>query len=181
MQSAPTITKHRLFFALWPADALRVEIEQSTRELVHHAGGRAVATANLHVTLVFLGSVPVTAMDEIVATAGAIRVPAFALDFDRAEIWSRSQVLVLTTRETPRSLQSLVDGLQIRSLQSKVSREDQEYRAHITLAREVDRRRRVDMPSVSSIHWIARDFALIESRPGANGSNYTVLHRWPLA
>lgn len=172
---------HRLFFALWPSEELRAHVHESTRELVRRIGGRVIPPANLHVTLVFLGSVPVTALDDIVRTASDIQAGAFELEFDRAQIWRRAQVLVLTAGQTPASLRSLVDGLQISSLQSKASSAHEEYRAHITLARAVHARGGPDLATVPGVKWAARDFVLVESKPGPEGSIYSVLHRWALA
>lgn len=179
MQSA--VARYRLFFALWPSDEMRAQIEQGTRELVRGAGGRPIPGVNLHVTLSFLGAVPITAIEGIVAAAAHVRAPAFTLEFDRAEIWSRARVLVLTASRTPDALMTLVEGLQISSLQSNAAAQHQEYRAHITLARDVERRAGVELPPAPRLFWTARDFALVVSKPGTNGSVYSVLHRWVLA
>ena len=45
----------RLFFALWPTDAVRAELAAAAPS--YSCLGRAIAARNLHITLVFLGSV----------------------------------------------------------------------------------------------------------------------------
>ena len=47
----------RLFFALWPTDELRAEIQAATSAIIHASRGRPIPARNLHVTLLFLGDV----------------------------------------------------------------------------------------------------------------------------
>jgi 2'-5' RNA ligase len=55
--TAPTGELHRLFFALWPDDALRVRIADVAAKAItaHASGGRSLKPDRYHVTLQFLG------------------------------------------------------------------------------------------------------------------------------
>jgi 2'-5' RNA ligase len=57
----------RLFFALWPSDAVRARLAQEAQS---HAGlGRAIPVRNLHITLVFLGGVQEERVVEVLQAA----------------------------------------------------------------------------------------------------------------
>ncbi|HEY5810111.1 MAG TPA: RNA 2',3'-cyclic phosphodiesterase [Povalibacter sp.] len=165
----------RLFFALWPTDSLRAQIHQQTLEAVQQAACRPVAVRNLHVTLLFLGSIAHDRIAEVVAAAEAVRGAQFELQFDHLEVWPRAKVLVLTASVTPPQLASLVEGLRISLLQRQVVLQPEEYRPHLTLARNVSRRE--PAPSLP-VSWRVTDFVLVES---TTGPNYQVIARWPLA
>jgi 2'-5' RNA ligase len=168
----------RLFFALWPTDELRAEIQVSTRAIAQASGGRLIPPRNYHVTLLFLGDVPFESI-AAVQQAGARLAggPAFKLNFDGVEAWGR-KVLCLTTSTPPAAAIELATRLRA-GLSSYLQRHDEhEFRPHITLAR--------DLPRVSPSQKIkalcqeVTGFALVESVRDAAGSQYSLLARWPL-
>ena len=84
---APSGEMHRLFFALWPDEALRPRIAQAAASIVseHAPGGRALKPDKYHVTLQFLGDfrpLPPSLVDSAKAAAAAVRSPAFELSLD---------------------------------------------------------------------------------------------------
>ena len=178
--SAIAESRHRVFFALWPSDELREQIARRTEELARAAGGRLIPASNLHVTLVFLGAVTLPTLTEIASAASKLRVSSFEIEFDHATVWPRSNVLVLGASHPPAVLQSLVEGLRISSLQAKAVLETEDYKPHITLARDVQRPRR-SLPEAPTIRWHAQEFVLVESKSGPKGSIYSVIYRWALA
>jgi 2'-5' RNA ligase len=175
----------RLFFALWPTDEFRADLVSATEKLARDSGGRVIPPGNLHVTLLFLGQVPNARFDAVQQAADALaQAPAFELSFDRAEVWGRANLLCLTTSATPAAATALADEL-AHSLRDELSGPDKslgmgerEFRPHITLARDLPRRHRAEptQPLLMKVN----DFVLVESRPGASGSQYSVLRRWPL-
>lgn len=95
----------RLFFALWPDETLRATFAHATHKAVRASGGRLVPARNLHVTLLFLGSVAERCIPELkaigarVAAAGTSHAgagPAPQLVFDRLEHWGKPRILVAT-------------------------------------------------------------------------------------
>src|SRR5579859_6565187 len=89
----------RLFFALWPNEALRAAFAHSVHGAAKACGGRPVPADNLHVTLAFLGSVPQRQLSELQSIAGQVAqtfpvewVPLH-LRFERLEHWKKAQVL----------------------------------------------------------------------------------------
>jgi 2'-5' RNA ligase len=168
----------RLFFALWPDDVVRQRIWTLTCDAVAESRGRPTSSANLHVTVVFLGEVEEDRLPSVRAAGTGAQAEPFDLEFDSIEVWKRSGVLSLTVRETPPAALDLVERLRFRLLEAQFNLRPEDYRPHVTLARRVlSRNVRRALPA---IRWHARDFALVESRPGTGGSSYTVLERWPL-
>lgn len=170
----------RLFFALWPSDEFRDSLVLATQAIARDSGGRAIPPENLHVTLLFLGQVPQARFDAVQQAADAcVNAPAFDLSFDRVEVWGRANLLCLTTSSlTPSAATVLVEKLR-HFLRDEVSgTSEHEFRPHITLARDLPRRHRPE-PTVPLLMKV-NDFALVESRQGSSGSQYSVVRRWPL-
>lgn len=172
----------RLFFALWPSDTVR---EQLAAEVQPHAAlGRAIPARNLHITVVFLGAVA----EERVALAEETALSVQKLTFDgkfmlhleRVEFWRRSHLVCLVAERTPPQLPAIVaslqSGLRERGFQL---REHEKFRPHVTLVREVICGS--DGAALARVQWPVESFALIESKIGQRGSEYTVLRQWRLA
>lgn len=168
----------RLFFALWPSDEFRAELEAATLSLARASGGRLIPPRNLHVTLLFLGEISNEKLPAIQqAGAALIGNPTFALDFDTVESWGRN-ILCLTSSAPPPVAIELADKLRA-SLRSQLKQLDERpYLPHITLARDLPRGLRPQ--KIKPLRQQVNDFALIESVCDAGGSHYSILERWPL-
>lgn len=86
---APMSNSRRLFFALSLPDALQQQVIRWRAEAFAPEAGRAVAAANLHLTLAFLGEV--TAQKELALRklAGRIVQPGFSMRLDDLGHWPR--------------------------------------------------------------------------------------------
>jgi len=170
--------RHRLFFALWPTDEFRAEIETTTLQAVRASGGRLIPPRNFHVTLLFLGEIPTERLSAIQqAAAASVRGPAFQLQFDTIESWGR-KVLCLTSSAPPAAVIELAERLR-GSVRSELSQLDERpYSPHITLARDLPRGLRPQ--PIATLRQDVNDFVLVESVRDAGGSHYSVLERWPL-
>lgn len=170
-------TSRRLFFALWPSSAEQEAFEQLLRPYVLACGGRAIPARNLHVTLAFLGQVSEPRLE--VAKQCADRLGSCGrvdLQFHRVEVWKRSRVLSLVPLATPPKLSELVERLKFNLLSEHFETRQEEYRPHMTLAR--DAKKRIDEALPDSIAWSTTQFVLVQSETTASGSNYTILHYW---
>ena len=178
MNERKVATGRRLFFALWPHAQTRSKIVAQTADFVSHSYGRAIPEANLHVTLSFLGSVPESRLPDIRAAGAEVsRVPKFDLTFERVESVRRSRILWLTAN-APAPLLELVRRLENKALSQQPQPRREEFIAHVTLARDVQK---LTLPMhIEPISWPADELALVESQLGAHGSTYSVLQRWPL-
>jgi 2'-5' RNA ligase len=157
------------------------DLETAMRPRIEAVDGRAIAARNLHVTLAFLGEVADARLPSVKACAAAVGTThrhSFDLQFDRIEIWGRPRVLCLTTQRVPEPLLKLFERLRFNLLREQFEVRQEEYRPHVTLARDV--RRRTSEEPIAPIGWRVQDFVLVQSQRGAAGSEYAVLERWPL-
>jgi 2'-5' RNA ligase len=176
------VKNRRLFFALWPTDAVRAQLAaaaQSYAEL-----GRSIAARNLHVTVAFLGAVPEERLDHVMEIARATHKLTldgkFMLHLDRLEFWRRSSLVALTATRTPPELLKIVDGLRVGLREHGFQlQEHATFRPHVTLVRDVARGPAA--AAVTPVQWPVESFALVESQVGQRGSQYSVLDEWSLA
>jgi len=168
----------RLFFALWPTDAVRARLAaeaQSRAEL-----GRVIPASNLHVTVVFLGAVPEQRLAGVLEAGKLTRPVRFLLHLDRVEFWRRSNLICLTAGHTPAQLQAIVDGLHAALGERGFELHAHEiFRPHVTLVRDVSRG--LAAAAIAPVQWPIESLALVESKVGQRGSEYTVLEEWKLA
>ena len=171
----------RLFFALWPPDAVR---ERLAAEVQSRAAlGRAIPARNLHVTVVFLGAVPQERLPLVLETAQSTQKLTFGGNFmlhlERVEFWRRSSLVCLIAEQAPPQLLAIVAslhaGLRERGFEL---REHEKFRPHVTLVRDVGRA--PEAPAIAPVQWPVESFALVESQVGQRGSEYTVLEEWRL-
>lgn len=168
----------RLFFALWPTDAVRAQLDAQVQ--AHAALGRPIPARNLHVTVVFLGAVPAERIDLVRAAAKLTLTGKFLLHLERVEFWRRAQLICLVAERTPPQLLSMVDGLRAELRQGGFELRDHDtFRPHVTLVRDV--MRGPAAAGVAPVQWPVESFALVESKVGQRGSEYSVLEEWRLA
>jgi 2'-5' RNA ligase len=167
-----------VFFALWPDDAIRDQLEHAVRKTVRASGGAAVPAQNLHITLAFLGAVDPAALSRARAAAGAVVAPPLAVQLDRIEAWPRQKLLCLVPSQPNEPLRQLVRTLKAELEIRGFELERRAWRPHLTLARKLGR---FDVAENLALpDWPIEDFALVESRTDPRGSQYTVLERWAL-
>ncbi|HYB63945.1 MAG TPA: RNA 2',3'-cyclic phosphodiesterase [Steroidobacteraceae bacterium] len=186
MSAAPA---RRLFFALWPDEAQRAALVHAAARIVRHCGGRPVPEENLHVTLIFLGSVPEPRLPELSAlarrTAAAFPLDAvpIAVSLETLEHWGKAQVLtVLECREqapaaTPGAA-TLARILSTATAAAGFSPDLKPFRVHVTVARKVARPPRSS--AMRKVEWSFDDFALVESRTLEEGPVYSVVESYLL-
>jgi len=164
----------RLFFALWPGEETRKQID-TLNQSVKSQGLKKVKSANLHVTLLFLGNTDAKTELMLRQMAESICVQPIVLNFDRLEFWRKPRVLCLTAQQYDPQLDILIDALKNIVEQCGIQIEERRYQPHITLARKAHRL--IDM-QVLPIQWPSDSFCLIESCSTADGVDYQVLQRW---
>jgi RNA 2',3'-cyclic 3'-phosphodiesterase len=183
MSSPEHAETQRLFFALWPSPEVRERLRQLTRKALHK-NGRAVTPENLHITLVFLGSVPRERAACVREAAARLTGAPFRLVLDRLGHFPRPRVLWAGPSELPPALTDLVRGLTAAARQCGIETEERAYRAHATLARKVNR------PAagisghglaIDPLGWEVEHFVLVRSVTHSEGAQYEVIASWPLA
>lgn len=165
---------HRLFFALWPDDAMQSALATATRSVVTACDGTPVPIQNFHFTLAFLGAVPASRtreLGELAARAAAYGRGPIDVTLDHIDYWRKSQVLCATSSTEAHAAAALAEHLKHEVTKNGFAPDLKPFRAHVTLARKVRHvTRDRDMPPV---HWSFKEFRLIESRTAPSGSLYS--------
>jgi 2'-5' RNA ligase len=180
----PREPTRRLFFALWPDEALQRALIHATGNAVGACGGRPVPSESLHVTLVFVGSVLERRIPELMRIGGQL-ASAFPRDavplqltFDHIEHWKKAQIICALARNESAGAIALAETLKNELVRQGFSPDLKPFRAHVTLARKVPRGSH-DY-TMQSVLWSFTGCALVESRTGPSGSLYSILGSWPL-
>jgi len=166
----------RLFFALWPDEASRARLAGWTRAIHRESGGRAMRPENVHLTLAFLGSTGPALLPAIEAAAAQVTPRAFSLRIDEPGHWRHNQIAWAGVREIPDGLAALVSDLRTALLEASVPFDVKPFVAHITLVRKT--RAGFTLPQLEPIDWPVREFVLVRSVTGLDGSRYEVAKRW---
>jgi hypothetical protein len=82
----------RLFFALWPDQAVRGELAAWASALHREVGGRVTKTESIHLTLLFLGEVEPERFDAARELGSPVSSPSFELTLDTAGCWKHNGV-----------------------------------------------------------------------------------------
>ena len=170
---------HKLFFALWPGEAVRVQIEERAKTLdgEHHPRGRLLKPARYHLTLHFLGEhadMSPRLIADVVSAAGRVQAPAFDLSLDQAG--SFQNVWWLGSARPPEGLKVLWQTLGAELTHARVTMAPSDtFTPHVTVVR--DATARLSSTPIAPIQWRMREFVLIGSQPPRP---YTILHRWSL-
>lgn len=166
----------RLFFALWPDDAVRHAL---LHWQTHHlpASVRWQHRADLHLTMHFLGSVEHDRVEALVALGDQVSHQAFGLVLDKIGRWPKPGVLWCGPSSRPYELDALHDALAVGLTQHGFAVDSRPFRPHVTLARKV--RKAADYGPLSPVSWSVRELALVESRPGGTPV-YHPIRSWTL-
>jgi len=171
----------RLFFALWPSDAIAAQLHAAARAAHAECGGRTMRCDTLHITLAFLGSVAAGRVAEAEAAAGRMSAPAFELELDRLGYWKHNRIVWAGCSAPPPALLDLATALTQELRMGGFVLDERPFAAHATLLRNA---RCASAPApllASPVCWPVSDFALVESHAAVGGSRYQVRRRWPLA
>ena len=166
----------KLFFALDCPSEQRKAIALWRTELGLRVG-KPVPSDNFHLTLLFLGAVPLAQVGEVCEAVGKVRTPGQALriSLDRLQVWHRAGVLSLAPEQAPQELLRLVYALEQAMLPFGFEETAREFRPHLTLARDY-RAPEPESATPPEFFLRAERFALFESHKG----RYRILQDWPL-
>lgn len=171
----------RLFFALWPDAGVRRALDQAGSKLHALCGGRRMKAPNVHLTLVFLGNVAVSRLDELRAVAGCVSASSFSMTLARLGWWRHNRVAWAASQETPEALKGLVAQLQDGLRSADFVFDDRPvFAPHITLLRNA-RCEELEMPSLMPLEWVVNEFVLVQSATTDAGATYEVIGRWGLS
>ena len=154
----------RLFFALWPGERLRRELEALAVGLAQRAQGKAVPAAKVHMTLAFLGEVPAARFPLAVDAASRVKGEAFAFALDEVGAFRSAHVAWIGSAAGHPALTALQAGLADELRREGFELESRPFAAHVTLARRT--KHPIARQAVQPIAWRVHDFALVASDTG---------------
>ena len=166
----------RLFFSLWPDDAVRAGLARWSRELHALCGGRIMPPEKLHVTLAFLGSVEDAQVAEVERAADGVAPQAASLVLDRPGYWKQNRIAWAGASVVPPELESLVSELRSALGESRIRFDAKPFVSHVTLLR--DAREPRAFPELAPIEWRLSGFALVQSLTLPRGTRYEVRRSW---
>jgi 2'-5' RNA ligase len=181
----------RIFIAIDIPENVRSEIREVVESLRPATGGlRWSRPEGLHITLKFIGEIPVNKVDEVgtlllrIPPAGAINISIRGAGFFPHE--KRPRVFWLGVQSGP-ELAALAKQIDRELAALGIATEAREYSPHLTLARMngetnisglAEKLRKIEPLDMGS--FLAREYHLFQSQPAAGGSIYTKLVRIPL-
>ena len=170
-------TTRRLFFALWPDNAVRIRCDWYASGLLGKRI-RRVPADNIHLTLGFAGSVTNETCRCLEAQAETVAVETFHLQIDHLGYWQRQRVLWMGPTHMPDELWALVTAVRDAFDACGVAVDRRAFQAHITLARKFS----AALPAgeAPAIDWPVSSFCLVQSVNSEIGVSYRVLRRWTL-
>lgn len=166
----------RLFLALWPDDALRRAL-LALRDAWHWPASTAlVAPKDLHLTLHFLGSVPIGRLPELAGLGLLVPCETFTLSLGRAALWPHGVAVLQTDGPDAVAppLERLHGALRLALARLGLPADDRGYQPHITLARHAQAA--VPPPQGPALRWPVAGYALARSWPGKTGG-YSLIRR----
>ncbi len=180
----------RAFFAIELDAPVREAAAEVVRALGETSGGEAVRWVRpegLHVTLRFLGEIPLDCIPELV---GCVRRETASLGSFRVRLGGvrpfpsarRPQVIVLDVAPIE-PLEEFAEAVERGVVASGLAPESRRFRAHLTLGR-VRSRRFPSAPSAMTPEpaaWSVSEAVLFRSELRRSGARYTPLERIPLA
>jgi 2'-5' RNA ligase len=169
----------RLFFALWPDESLRQQISLHSKPVLSDGGGRQVKSANLHITLAFLGNVDPGQQSCVESVADKLQGSPFILSIDTAGYWHKPRILWIGPGTMPDILVTLATALRDGALNCGLQMDMRSYNAHMTLMRKVTKKH-VEK-KILPFTWQVNSFALVRSTSTPEGLVYDVEKEWPLA
>jgi 2'-5' RNA ligase len=159
----------RLFYALWPEDAVRSHLNALQSGLQ----GRVTRSANLHLTVAFLGDRESTLLPLLCGILDELPATPLELTLDCIGYFSQRKIVWAGTEHVPAGLTVLHAALNGALAAHGVNIDTPPaFRPHVTLARDAPQPAE---QRIAPILWSADHVALVESVNEKDGVYYRVL------
>jgi RNA 2',3'-cyclic 3'-phosphodiesterase len=172
----------RVFFALWPPEEIAQQLAGIAAEFAEQAGGRPTRQETIHLTLAFIGDVPLERLPDLQRAAREVRAEAFDLKLDQFGLWRHNRIFWAGCSVLPPALVGLSAAL-VAVLQAagfNVANARRNFTPHFTLVRKavaLD----AALPRCEPVTWRCEKFVLVRSTLSADGSSYQTVAEFPLA
>jgi RNA 2',3'-cyclic 3'-phosphodiesterase len=164
---------------------------RASSQVVVAAAGRRVPDENLHVTLLFLGSVGESRLPDVLGVGSSVArtstraATKLQLELNAVEFWKKPRLLVATAGAAgshaepvatiARALSEAAKSVGLLMDSDGAGSADRDFRPHVTLVRDA---RALGKQKIDAVTWSFRDFVLVQSRTTAHGSLYLVLQNF---
>lgn len=170
--------RERLFYALWPSRDTAMALHSLACRQAASTGGRVTRMDSIHLTVAFLGDVPIDRVDVFRAVPPEIAVPPFAMQLDRVGHWVRNGIVWAAPSMVPDALADLQARLTAWVRGQGIVPDARPFRPHVTLLRKAARGELT--PASAPVEWRAEAFVLVRSGRLPDGSRYETIGRFPL-
>jgi 2'-5' RNA ligase len=172
----------RVFFAIWPKEAVWRQLYDLSEKVELVCGGRRTRAESIHLTLIFLGEMEISQLHALCLAAKTVRGQVFNFIVEGIRYWKLNRLVYAETGEVPLELFDLVDSLKNTLSAYGISFDHRAFTPHITLVRKAQRH---VLPKslihlVEPIVWPVNEYILVKSEQASNRSVYTPIGRWPL-
>jgi RNA 2',3'-cyclic 3'-phosphodiesterase len=171
----------RVFFALWPPPEVARQLSAVADSFAKSAGGRATRRETIHLTLAFIGDVPLERLPDLQRAAREVRAEAFDLTLDQFGLWRHNRIFWAGCSVLPPALAGLSAAL-VAVLQAagfNVANARRNFTPHFTLMRKLAVLDTV-LPVCEPVTWRCGKFVLVRSTLSADGSSYQTVAEFPL-
>ena len=167
---------------MWPPSAVADTLAVVGRTIASEHGGRPTRLDTIHLTLAFLGDVPVSALPDLCALGRRVQAGSFSLSLDRIAYWAHNHVLWTGCRAMPEGLTDLHGRLHAALGEGgyPVDPPGRHFTPHVTLVRNLDLAESSNLPPLPSLAWHCASFVLVQSVLTPEGPNYRVIEAFPL-
>ena len=164
----------RLFLAIWPDASLREQLGRHVEQWDWGAGAVRYASDDWHLTLHFLGALPLDSVDRL-RKGLALAVTPFEMTLDQPQQWPHG-LAILAPDPVPEALLQLQQSLAQALERLGLKVEARPFRPHDTLARRAADARPPDQP-IEPIRWPVSSYVLARST-GDSQRRYEILQRY---
>lgn len=171
------VERRRVFFALWPDAATTDRLDQLGKQAHDLCGGRRTRRDTLHMTLAFIGDVPVERIEVLRLAAARVTGASFSLHIDQLACWRHNHIVWAGCEPAPLPLHTLVGQIAERLNEVGLPLDVKDFVAHVTLLRNA---RCEAMPECTPLVWPVSEFVLAETCLAPEGTHYRIIDRWPL-
>lgn len=166
----------RIFFALWPASALRRKLHALSLQYRERCGGQAMRPETLHLTLLFLGTVPRSRIDVLRRQVDAREFSPFSFRLQRIACWRHNSIAYAAPEEGSAPVCNLAKHLRILADSAGIDFDRRGFTPHVTLLRKLANS--VETQTILLPEWHVEGFSLVESLSDERGARYRDLQAW---
>jgi len=168
----------KVFFALWPENAAREQLDRLAKQLAITSKGSRIRSENLHLTLLFIGEIEPSLVPKLCQIVSSLKQSSFDLVLDKISFWKRAGIVIAGTKQPPAGLLALVQDLQQALSTSGIHYDAREFKPHVTLVRNAKHHPLPDL--LPTISWKVTGWSLVQSQPTSRGVSYRALASWKL-